>query len=149
MVRRGALYVNQLKVSGQKPGQVWTQSQQRPSVGETFRLGDDAMDKKLLAALGLCAALLVPLSGHAKVFICVDPETGEKTFTDTACADSAPGRKIKVEPVNFDKNGPSQGERGTWNSDRDTGVSGSDNYSASQRRQVKAVKANGYLPERH
>lgn len=76
-------------------------------------------------------AILVPQIATAGVFMCVDPVTGKKSFTDRACPKSETGTRVKVEPKNFGANGHSsaqpKGEK-AWHSQLDTTVSGRNNY---------------------
>ncbi|MFV8817017.1 DUF4124 domain-containing protein [Haliea sp. E17] len=100
-----------------------------------------------ITLIALATLLALPLASHAGVFICVDPQTGKKTFTDKACPDAAPGEKVRVDPVNFNR-GATARQTGTWNSDRDTSKDGSDYASANQRR-LQSAKSTGYLPQQN
>ncbi len=106
------------------------------------------MSRPFCTACALVALLFVPVATQAGVFMCVDPVSGKKTFTDHACPDDGPGEEVKVEPVNFGSGKTTAHGRGTWSSDRDSSLAGTDNVSAHQRR-IESAKATGYMPPRH
>ena len=89
--------------------------------------------KKLLILL-----LLLPLSqvATARVYMCVDPETGVTSFTDKACEKSASGEEVRVNATNYDSGrrtaSTSRGPK-VWNSHRDTRKTGRD-YNDERRR---------------
>jgi hypothetical protein len=79
----------------------------------------------------LFIAILIPQIATAGVFMCVDPVTGKKSFTDRACPKSEAGTRVKVEPSNFGANGHQRAQQNgqkAWHSQRDTTVSGRNNY---------------------
>ena len=77
----------------------------------------------------ICLLGLSPLAS-AGVYMCTDPETGKKTFTDKACATKGTGEKIKVQPKNFGGSGHrTANETKTWTSDRDQSKVGRDNFT--------------------
>ncbi len=91
------------------------------------------MRHTLLTTLLAAALAATSLPASAKVFMCVDPQTGKKTFTDTACPNADAGRrKVRVETVNFGDGANDKGSRGVWESDRDQSVSGVANYRVEQ-----------------
>ena len=53
--------------------------------------------RSLVAMVFLIAGI-----AHAEVFKCVDPSTGQMTFTDTACPDKGTGDYVPVQPANGD-----------------------------------------------
>lgn len=55
----------------------------------------------ILVAHFVCLLALTH-SSFAQVFKCVDPATGQTTFTDTACPDKGTGDYISVAPANSD-----------------------------------------------
>lgn len=78
--------------------------------------------------------LLLPQLALAKVYMCVDSETGKTSFTDRACDQATVVEEVRVDPTNLDS-----GERykkapreKTWNSERDLRKSGQD-YNAQHR----------------
>ncbi len=80
------------------------------------------------AILVLSTTLFAPQFAAAGVYMCEDPVTGKKTFTDRACASTkGPGKKVRVTPNNFGA-GRSYKENGTWSSDKDTSVAGRNNF---------------------
>ncbi len=93
----------------------------------------------LLTAALLAALTATSLPASAKVFMCVDPQTGKKTFTDTACPKGdVSRRKVRVETTNFGEGVRTKNRRGAWESDRDRSVAGTDNYTSVPARQADA-----------
>lgn len=79
--------------------------------------------------------LLVPQLAAARLYLCVDPVTGDTTFTDKGCKSAASREELRVPPTNVDS-GSRTAEavsRKSWVSDRDTRKTGRD-YNAEQRR---------------
>ena len=79
----------------------------------------------------LILAIFIPQLASAGVYMCVDPVTGKKSFTDRACPKSEAGTRVKVEPRNFGASGHTQAGDGlqkAWHNQRDTAVSGRANY---------------------
>jgi hypothetical protein len=92
----------------------------------------------------ILTALLLPQIAGAEIFMCVDPDTGKKTFTDKACTEHMPGTEVLVKPNNFGGNGHrGHKQRQTWNSDKKTGVSGPDKSTGYQRSIEKARITDG------
>ncbi len=89
-------------------------------------------------ALLLAATLLAPQLASAEVFMCVDPDSGKKTFTDKACPTPGERKKVKVQPTNFGQGSKTAYGQGTWSSDRDAAVSGRDNLNSNSRRMATA-----------
>lgn len=90
---------------------------------------------------------LSPLAS-AGVYMCTDPVTGKKTFTDKACVTKSVGEKIKVEPKNFGGSGHRSADAGkskTWQSDRDASESGRSNFTghAGQIERARNVTGDG------
>lgn len=79
----------------------------------------------------LIAVLLIPQLAVADIFICTDPNTGQKSFTDKACPKLTAGKKVKVVPTNFGGGVHRKAGAQTWNSDLDTSVSGVSNLKRS------------------
>lgn len=100
------------------------------------------MKKTVSAALLLATALMAPQLSSAEVFMCVDPDSGKKTFTDKACPTAGERKKVKVQPTNFGQGSKTAYGQGTWSSDRDTTVSGRDNLNSHSRR-VENARAAG------
>ena len=78
--------------------------------------------------------LLIPQLAAAKVYMCVDAETGNTSFTDTACNQATIVEEVRVDAINL-----GSGERykkeprqKTWNSEREERKSGKD-YNAEYR----------------
>ncbi len=72
--------------------------------------------------LFLILVLLVPQFAAAGVFMCVDPQTGKKTFTDKGCEETVVTEQLRVGPTNTasgakTSRGGSAGK--AWNSQRD------------------------------
>ncbi len=77
----------------------------------------------------LITALLAPQLSFAEVFMCTDPTTGQKSFTDKACPTLTTGTKVKVTPTNFGGGIHREQTQKTWNSQLDTSVSGTSNLN--------------------
>jgi hypothetical protein len=95
------------------------------------------MNKLTLLAL----LLLVPQLAAARVYMCVNQETGEASFTDHACEGASMREEVRVETSN-----PDSGKRNTalakskaWRSQADARKTGID-YNA-ERRSLYASKA--------
>lgn len=82
------------------------------------------MKKAIAGTLLLFTTLLIPQLASAGVYMCVDPVTGKKTFTDRACPTAAKGTKVRVQATNFGRGVKNTEETGTWRSERDTSVAG-------------------------
>ena len=92
------------------------------------------MEKFVGRALILASLLAAPQLSVAEVFMCTDPVTGKKTFTDKACPTSGERKKVKVEPTNFGQGSKTDYNKGTWTSYKDTSVAGRSNLSGHSRR---------------
>ena len=100
--------------------------------------------RKLAASTLLLMFALGATSASAGVYMCVDPATGKKTFTDRACPSSAkPGKKVRVESQTGSARKSHLPDK-TWNSERDRSVSGRDNF-AEDKRVAYSVSGNGLL----
>ena len=93
----------------------------------------------------LLVLLLVPQLATARVYMCVDPDTGKKSFTDRGCDHVAVREEVRVEPANLDSGSHTAVERReqTWVTDRDTRKTGRD-YAGEHKRlyENKATAAN-------
>ena len=100
---------------------------------------------RILAASTLLLSLAFGASGAAAgVYMCVDPVTGKKTFTDRACPSSkAPGKKVRVDSQTR-ANHHGLKRNPVWNSDRNRSVSGRANL-AEDKRVAASVSGNGLL----
>ena len=89
-------------------------------------------------------ALLCPAVASAGVFVCVDPATGKKTFTDKACETKSKGEKLDVKPHNFGDSGHRSGSSGqeAWNSQRTAKGTATTEYTG-HRRQVENARSAG------
>jgi hypothetical protein len=86
----------------------------------------------------LLLVLLVPLSqmALARVYMCVDPQTGATSFTDRACSKSKAGEEVRVDEANYASGRsarPGPNEPKVWNSHRDARKTGRD-YNDDRRR---------------
>lgn len=99
---------------------------------------------KSVKVLFFCA-LLSPALASAGVFVCVDPDTGKKTFTDKACETKAKGEKLDVKPQNFGGSGHRSGSSGqkSWNSQRTEQGVAATQYTGHRERVEKARSAGG------
>ena len=102
------------------------------------------MNKTFAGAFLVTAALLLPQVSVAGVYMCVDPDTGKKTFTDRACPTAGKGTRVRVEPTNFGDSAAKRTSRGTWTSDKDRSVSGRSNL-ADKPRVATTISGNGLL----
>ena len=82
----------------------------------------------------MAALLAASQLSAAEVFMCTDPVSGKKTFTDKACPTAGERKKVKVEPTNFGQGRQSTNNNGTWTSDRDTSEAGRNNLKGHSRR---------------
>ena len=93
----------------------------------------------------ILAALLSPAVASAGVFVCVDPATGKKTFTDKACETKSKGEKLDVKPQNFGdsghRSGGSSGQQ-AWNSQRAAKGTSTTQYTG-HRGQVEKARSTG------
>jgi hypothetical protein len=82
----------------------------------------------------LVLLLLVPQLAAAKVYMCVDKETGEASFTDRACDNSDVREEVRVQTANLDsgKNSARAAKPKTWRSQTDTRKTGLD-YNTERR----------------
>jgi hypothetical protein len=86
----------------------------------------------------LLLLLLLPLSqgAVARVYMCVDPQTGTTSFTDKACEMATSGEEVKVNGANYSSGRsarPSSRGPKVWNSHRDERKTGRD-YNDERRR---------------
>ena len=82
------------------------------------------MKKTIAGAFLIIVALFLPQVSAAGVYICLDPDTGKKTFTDRACPSAGQGKKVRVEPTNFGQGTAKRKVHGTWTADKDRSISG-------------------------
>jgi hypothetical protein len=102
------------------------------------------MYKTVAGALLLAVTASVTPIAAAGVYMCVDPATGKKTFTDRACpATKEPGKKVRVESQTRPHHHGLKRDP-VWNSDRNRSVSGRANLSADER-VAASVSGNGLL----
>ena len=92
----------------------------------------------------LLLALILPQFATAGVYMCVDPQTGKKTFTDRACEDSAAREQLRVDSANSATGAHTTRAGGakTWNSDRDKTRTGRD-YREEERVRTGTADADG------
>jgi hypothetical protein len=85
--------------------------------------------------------LLVPQLASARVYMCVNQETGEASFTDRACETASSREEVRVETANLDsgKSYARPAKPKAWRSETDTRKTGMD-YNA-ERRSLYANKA--------
>ena len=92
----------------------------------------------------ILVALLSPAVASAGVFVCVDPATGKKTFTDKACETKSKGENLDVKPQNFGDSGHRSGSSGqqAWNSQRTAKGTSTTQYTG-HRAQVEKARSAG------
>ena len=106
------------------------------------------MNKTKAGALLLLAALLIPQFATAGVFMCVDPATGKKTFTDRACPTQGQGKKVRVDPTNFGDGSRSKQKtvnNNAWRSQEDRSVSGRANFTERSHSVAATVRSTSPL----
>jgi hypothetical protein len=94
----------------------------------------------------LALGLLVPQLAVARVYMCVDGETGEASFTDKACASDGSREEVKVDATNLksgSNHGSSRGKGKSWTSEHDNRKSGAD--LNAERRRLYENKASASL----
>jgi len=86
----------------------------------------------------LLVLLLVPQLAAARVYMCVDPQTGKTSFTDKACDKATSREEVRVSSTNLGSGSRSarSGSSKTWNSQRDTRKTGND-YNTQRRDMYK------------
>lgn len=84
--------------------------------------------------LMVIALLLLPELAAARVYMCVDPITGQTLFTDKACASDSSREEVRVDPANLDsgRRYAQPARQKTWRSEADTRKTGLD-YNADRR----------------
>ena len=87
---------------------------------------------KQLAVIALL--IMIPQLAMARVYMCVDPESGKTSFTDKACEATSSREEVRVNPANLDSGRQyvKPPKPKTWNSQADTRKSGAD-YTAERR----------------
>ena len=86
--------------------------------------------------------LMAPLTAQAEIFVCVDPVTGEKSFTDKACGAHGTGDEVRIKKGNFGASGGTRDQQGprVWRSDDRSDVSTSEDYTGP-RRKVESARS--------
>jgi hypothetical protein len=97
---------------------------------------------RLLIAIILVA--LLPQVASARVFMCVDRETGKATFTDKGCDTPAAREEVRVDATNLEsgRRAAESGAGKTWNSERDRRKTGRQ-YNLQYRQGYAARAGNG------
>ncbi len=82
----------------------------------------------------LLILLLLPQLASARIYMCVDHETGNATFTDRACESSGSREEVRVDPMNLEsgKRTDTKVVEKTWSSEQETRKSGLQ-YNAERR----------------
>jgi hypothetical protein len=85
--------------------------------------------------------LMVPQLAAARVYMCVDHDTGETSFTDKACATASAREEVKVDPANLDSGSryAAKAKPKTWRSEAETRKTGLD-YNADRRSAYESKK---------
>ena len=89
--------------------------------------------------------LFLPQFALAEIYVCVDPVTGKKSFTDIACGVHGTGDEIKVKQGNFGASGSGQkgsGGQKAWRSQDGSDISSSEKYKGA-RRDIDSAKPAG------
>lgn len=98
-----------------------------------------------MRAFLLLLLFLVPQFALAGVYMCVDPLTGKKTFTDRACEQRTAGEEVRVEPVNFGGaaySAPASEHKQAWRSQQVVAKSGRE-QATGYRRNIEAARRTG------
>jgi hypothetical protein len=85
----------------------------------------------------LMVLLLAPQLAAAKVYMCVDPNTGKTSFTDKGCKTVTFQEEVRVGATNSasgTRNSSGGGANKAWNSERDARKSGIE-YNEQRRRE--------------
>ena len=88
---------------------------------------------------------LAPQLSLAGVYMCVDPQTGKKTFTDRACEQRTAGEEVRVEPVNFGGaayRAPASEHKQAWRSQQAVAKSGRE-QATGYSRNIEAARRAG------
>ena len=96
-----------------------------------------------MARIVLLVLLCLPGFSAAGVYMCVDPQTGKKTFTDKACKASKSGDKVDVKPHNFGDSGhrtPASPTSKAWSSQREE-QDADRTESTGHRRNIEKARA--------
>jgi hypothetical protein len=78
--------------------------------------------------------LLMPQLAAARVYMCVDQDTGATNFTDKACQTVSMREEVRVDPVNLNSGARHAGrpKKKTWRSQAESRKSGAD-FSVERR----------------
>ena len=98
-----------------------------------------------MRVLLLTLFFLAPQVSLAGVYMCVDPQTGKKTFTDRACEQQNAGEKVRVDPVNFGGaayRAPASEHKQAWRSQQTVAKSGREQTTGYGRR-IDAARSVG------
>lgn len=90
----------------------------------------------------LLLLLILPQFTLAGVYLCVDPQTGQKTFTDRACGEKAVGQKLRVDRAqsgSLKHSAANRGQNKSWNSQRDERLDGREYRQRERIRQGSAA----------
>jgi hypothetical protein len=88
---------------------------------------------------------LAPQFSVAGVYMCIDPDTGKKTFTDRACEQRTAGEEVRVDPVNFGGaayRAPAGEHKQAWRSQQSVAKSGRD-QGTGYSRSIDAARGVG------
>lgn len=101
-----------------------------------FEKGVGTMQKWIIMALLMSVSQVTA----ARVYMCVDPDTGKAYFTDAGCATQENREEVRVDAANLEsgKRYTASGKRKTWNSEREERKSGLD-FNAERR----SLSSNG------
>ena len=75
----------------------------------------------------LLILMLLPQLASARVYMCVDPDTGKTSFTDRGCQTTSFREEVRVDPTNLGSGSATKRRKApdkTWNSERDSRKSG-------------------------
>ena len=97
----------------------------------------------------LLILLLLPQLASARVYMCVDPNTGKTSFTDRGCQTASYREEVRVDPANLGSG--KRAARGkapdkTWNSERDSRKSGIE-YNEQRRHERENNSTASVDPE--
>ena len=98
-----------------------------------------------MRAFLLMLFFLAPQFSVAGVYMCIDPATGKKTFTDRACEKRTAGDEVRVDPVNFGGaayRAPAGEHKQVWRSQQAVAKSGRQ-QATGYSRSVDAARSTG------
>ncbi len=99
----------------------------------------------------IIGSLLFSQLALAEIYKCVDPDTGNMTFTDKACKQKTTGEPVRVDPTNFNLGTKKQSGNRTWVSQDPTrnnkSSAGCRSSSLGHKRNVEQARGAGQMAQ--